>query len=145
MAFDPTTGNEGTLLYSGSAETFQMTNFASFEHGRTYYLSLRAINIDGIASAFQVFEYQTAPLKLLSSNFDRVQNQVTLGWSSLPGKSYRVEKSINLTDWTTLATPPPSPQSTHTAATGEWTMTRVVDAPGLGTEPRAFTRITVVP
>ena len=84
-------------------------------------------------------------MKLLSSNFDRVQNKVTVNWTSLPGKGYRVERSINLTDWTILKTPPVSPQSTHTAATGEWTMTRAVDAPGLGTEPRAFSRIAVVP
>ena len=114
-----------------------MTDFSSFDHGATYYLSLRALNVDGIASAPQVFEYQTAPLKLEAWTLDRPLSRVTLSWASLPGKSYQAKGSGNLTDWTTLAT--------HTAAPGEWTMTRVLEHPGLDTLPRAFWRVVVAP
>lgn len=55
------------------------------------------------------------PFKLLSVG--RTNQTVTLRWESVPGQPYRVESSLNLTGWTTLATNLVATNSTVTYGT----------------------------
>jgi hypothetical protein len=138
----------GTELYSGSAETFTVTDFSRFGYGMNH-LTLRAVNASGGVSEPVVFEYQTAPFQVLAHALDFPAQTATLSWNSLPGKSYTIQKSTALQSWEPLelAGTGEPPATTVTAAPGQWTMTPTALDPLLNTpqQPRAFLQVKATP
>lgn len=143
----PTSASQGSTLYVGTNDQFNIANFADFTPGVVHYIVLAAINSDGVESSpLIVIPYQAPPLEVTAQNFDTVNQQVTLSWTSLPGKSYRVEKSLHLTDdWQPLTEIPPGNAATSQATVNppEWTMTRTFSDPTMTT--KGFYRVKTPP
>lgn len=138
----------GSELYSGTNETFTITDFSNFEYGLNY-ITICALNASGAYSEPIVFEYKTAPFQILAQNLDFNAKTVTMTWNSLPGKSYTIQKSTNLQAWEDLEfviSPTPS-AAAIIAEPDQWIMTRTASDPLMGTpqQPRAFYRVKSYP
>jgi len=137
----PATASEGRTLYVGTSTNFTLSDFSAYVPGVTnYIIVVAAINSDGVESQVTLIEYPVAPLQVTGQTIDQANQQVTLSWSSLPGKTYRVEKSLELTDWQPLTGIPPGTAAYFPA---EWNMTRTFSDPGMTT--KGFYRVKTPP
>ena len=139
----PPNASSGSTLYVGTNPGFTINNFSDFMPGVVNYIVLAAIHSEGAESPPLIFEYQTAPLQVTGQAFNSANQQVTLSWSSLPGKGYRIEKSLELTAWQPLTEIPPGNAATSTATIAEWNMTRTFSDPGMTT--KGFYRVRTAP
>ncbi len=142
----PASASTGNTLYIGTNSEFNIVNFSDFTPGVVNYIALAAINSEGVESPPIMFPYPIAPFAVSAQSFDTANQQVTLTWSSLPGKSYRIEKSLHLADdWQPLTEIPPSNAATSGAGINppEWTMTRTFSDPTMTT--KGFYRVKTPP
>ena len=142
----PATASEGRTLYVGTNTNFTLFDFSDFVPGVINHIVVAAINSDGVESQVTLIEYPVAPLQVTGQTIDQANQQVTLSWSSLPGKTYRVEKSLELTDWQPLTEIPPGNAAISTAAhfpAAECNMTRTFSDPGMTT--KGFYRVKTPP
>ncbi|MBI4659967.1 MAG: hypothetical protein HY735_14090 [Verrucomicrobia bacterium] len=75
------------------------------------------------------FSAPPAELKIQSATFDRASGSFTITWTASPGRTYAVETSTNLTDWTQVA--------------GGQTTGTFTDRPAAGSAPARFYRLRV--
>jgi uncharacterized lipoprotein YddW (UPF0748 family) len=68
----------------------------------------KTVTVTGAQVAQPDFVVERLPFIITNSVRNPAANTLTITWNSLPGKTYRVERSQNLTDWTTVTLGLPS-------------------------------------